>query len=928
MIADRAHNDDIQIVVVDKELEDLVTLPSEGQDFAVMFTKADAFRDSEDQPNSDYVNFLSALDETMEEYCKRIKIVIVDSDDTGEEVAEALKTKGFDPRVYKDAEKAASELPLEVQINLNGMSFSQRKAMAAEIRKPHYLESDIMKIINRIKQSKPIDVRTLFQHPRNLRKFRREQIIMEAYCRHSGNIKRVNDDLKHMIGDIEKAEADGIAGRNELQYYLNRGSGENLHNRLMSKAFGEGYRDFLLRRGKLRDYITDEGFMKLLIRRTIEYMRWPGEAFSDDMLTEGHLEALKESVEQQLGMDDSNREQLISALEDHLLNGSGAEPRRVYRSIVFEDLMSALGGREKSEELRKKVGGRFREVIQRYLKDDDFGPRDLSSLVREEHRIEFPGRNPVFRVEVGVLDIGSIAAVVKVFDYRIDGRGKELTPQAKQAKMEEFRKEIRAADYFSRWGMNKTVHFFFEEYDEFSAVMMRCWGENNLLEIVEELDNLTEDEAKRGPNGDESLIEGWRKQKDKIFLGLMKKMAEVHAYSPDISVGISDPTENYAESLQRDIFGSGKEDEARKDLFYLFEKFGTPEMKTEVQTLTSRLREVSHAFAEYLQKVPVLQDKTACKDTALPNWVGPGLRVRRNITSNNLDPIDYGTLRNLPAQMDVGNAFVIGNVVTLDEVLRYSRAYFKAHENEIRKYNKKIEGIADKIENEVRKQFRRKDLCRKGASQHIGKLSKQVIKKVKEAADSKKDYRKLTAEGTVNPEIIKVMEDAYRGYVEEFTSDPEEKGKKYMPESEMSNLKMFCENAVGFFRSIKTKECYLEGCESGSEEEEARFQDFWEGMLASMAYKTLRNARAQVGFVMEGLVESPAEYVGEIGNMVMNGAVETLDRLVDIYEKKKGSKAGEYNYTNAGFNKIYQMAGELRRFAEKCKELETHLRAA
>lgn len=945
----------------------------------VMFTGEDDFKEI------NLVRTVSVLDKKLVSTKAAARgafrdVVIIDKDNTGKNIVEALKNRGVAAKLCATEEEASnnySSIPFRVNLDRSGI-IAERKTGLNRAEKQFFLnqinnrgfkENEIFRILRHIREGKPIiDLRTWVNHIRGLRNYRNEQYIMRAYALYKGDIGLIRTNVPEALLD-GKGDADirEIAEKNALLYYLNKGTHEDLHGRLMSRAFGEGYSDLFFGTGKKiiispDEIVTDDEFANYMLQHVIDYMTNPDAGIDSEVLTKDELEALKSNIRQQIGIDEENEEAKISMLQNYLDDDNG-DSRQLYMRISFEKMIESIGGIKAARKKREILGKKIRDVVKSCIDDETFGPGGLTNLVKKEYRVKSPGRNPVFKVEVNVLDMGSIDAFVKIFDFRKGMDGSLLNKDEQRRKKEEFRKEMEAADYYSRWGINKAVHFFFEEYDEFGAIMMRYWGERNLHDIVGELNEMIRSEETKGEYANPELLKRWRSKKDTIFKSLMRKMAEVHALSPSKISKISEPTEDFKESIEDKVFGDedksiedmvfGDEKEGKLSILWQFGKYGSEELYDEVKSILKNIRRYSRDFASYLHKAPNMKTKVAGKDAALRNWFLPGFIFGAGKNPNDLQAIDYGSIRNLPPTMDVGNAFVMADILSLDDILKYSGVYYDAYEKEVNAHNRKMDKILANLPNEVKKQFVREDLCRKSARKYLKDLSEFVKTRVERAFNS--DKIGITQDGRIKSRLKKEIDSAFSLFIKEASGPNLYTQQSKIPplsDEDRSYLKMFKDNVVRFFRALQYKE---EDCWGGEPEQssEERFSRYWEGMLASMAYKTMRNLRAYTIFIKELdesllketgeplgrydctwdfmpsqinpalLSHKPQVMIAEAEEIIEAGMVSPLEEFLKIYESRLEPKSKQ-PYSKESYENIRSMTEELRNLARCFGKLKTY----
>lgn len=897
-------------------------------------------------------------------------VLLIDDSGDGlvEKIAEAFSEKGFHV-MTSSSEKSISYFAVNQKIDITSLSQSQKMTIAEEAARIETSSEDLEMVISSIEKGNDDDedFTQLFYHIRNLNKSWTEKTIMWMYCLYSGNMnsvirhaeKRIKDLRIYYFSSDENVKAEelpplnfvdmkkivkDIASRNQLQFYLNKGTSEDLHNALMAKAFNMT-KDFLQRKSpyKVKEYFLNEEFMDYVLKSLIGYHKGGESGFRDNVLTEDQLENLKASVISQLNLkNDEDLDRAILHLSRYF-EGENGESRRVYHSLEFDEIRKALGGDEGipgAEETRKKIADKIKRNVRRYLNDKDLGPKDWANLVTREYRIEHPGKNPVFRVDIDFLRIKGISSIVKIFDYR------GLSASSISQKREEFQREIRASDYFTRRGINKAEHFFFEEYENFSVIMMRCWGHNNVYDNIYEINSLIEHE-KRRENTDTSLIDRWVKRKERILTGLMKKIAEVHVFSPsDFDNSLIDEKERI--TLPKDEFSKSLEDvfakkSRRKDLLSTY--LGSPFIDSEQQDLAEEfesilgsLREKSSAFADYLENSRFLKEIVACKDSALRNWITFGFRSI--IKKDYLRPIDFGTIQARPIQTDFGNVFVIGDLIDEDKIEGYARTYFESYFKSIDVHNKYVRGVASNFEKAVRKQLNITSLCRKkarrflkGVKKDIPSLSEYVSGYVKDAMkqykkdhiEKKQRFQRIDENGRINQDIIFAMNEAFDRYISEETSDNPDK-KNYISEGEKLYLRNFMDNTVRYFQSLKIKDDYMYG------EKEKRKSEFFEGFVeslyASMAFKSLRNIRAFTKTMIEGINSvNPLDQLREIRRMTEKGVVRNLEKFLQIYKEKADAQESEkeYNYTLESYAQLLEMKDHLAGMGDCYRKLEQRL---
>ena len=866
---------------------------------------------------------------------KITSISVIDTTSIAIEVADALAEKGIDAKVFRSEEEADFHEPTRTKIGLGRLTPEQKKFMIDAARNPDYTPRDMLQVIKHLESGRPLNLKAVMEYASLLRDFGIEQYVMRQYCRHSGNMARVRATTDRAIvarfGDNEEMQNEEIqrlARRNALQYFLNAGSGEDLHNRFMSKAFGAGYREFLLGVGQ-REYLTDEAFLNYVIRSVLRYVQSPEDELSYGVLTRKELETARKSIEAQLGIAREEAHEKFRQLAAAFAGG-GIESRRLYRAVSLDRMVKALGGKNRAGKLKKRVSGRLKEVTLSYIMDENYGPKDLSSIIREERRVQSPSKNNVFRISARVMELGSVDAIVKVFDFRRDSEGKPLHDTARKRKRHEFENEVKAADYYSRWGINKGIHFFFEEYNEFGAVMMRYWGEHDLYETIDELSRLNAHEAQM-PDCNNALINRWSARKDVLWANLMKRIAEVHAFSPDVTLRgndrICDTAEGFEERMRKRIFRRRKKNETH--LLQPFEQLGgNRHLCNDFRKVLGNLRKSCAAFAEYLEKSPSLQMKVASKDLSLKNWFESGSRLEEALRAEDIRPIDYGSIREFPAQMDVGNAFITSHLICdPDALMHYSQFYLQAYESAAMRYNRRVRRMASGIVESARAQFRKEELCRKSARKYVPELAAAVANKLEDVVSSHKGCRQLK-DGRIHPDVIKAMKSASRGYI---ASLQKRKGKDAVDDVDIEYLKMFAGNAVRFFRNVKEKKEYLRGCKT-REERQKKVRDFWEGMLASMAYTTFRNLGVYVDRITESIggwiQDDPVELLGKMSEMIESGAVATLNSFLGIYKAKIGRKEGGYAYTQESCKEISRMAAEVEKAGMLYSSLRDYVRGA
>jgi hypothetical protein len=300
--------------------------------------------------------------------------------------------------------------------------------------------------------------------------------------------------------------------------------------------------------------------------------------------------------------------------------------------------------------------------------------------------------------------------------------------------------------------------------------------------------------------------------------------------------------------------------------------------------------------------------------------------------------------------MDVGNAFIMGEVATPEEIVKYSTVYFKAHDKKVRAYNKRLEEIISNLPEEARKQFLREDLCRKSARGYLKPLAEIVHEKVAEAVKAKAIKR--NKDGRINAKLKKSINDAFKVFVKEYSTNQGTLWPRtpQLSDQDKSYLEMFKDNVIRFFQGLQTKNEYLWGG-APDEQEDARFGMYWEGMLASMAYKAMRNVRAYSGFILgleeagrhaewgysdmltetssdinpAKLSENKIDMVNELEKMTSIGIVCNIEQLLAIYESKLAAGTVKHPYSVENYESIRQMNEELKNLAGCFGKLGAHM---
>ncbi len=896
-------------------------------------------------------------------------------------LTETLNKKGVKALICppsKDPKKVYPSIPFVIDLNKIRLSGYDKQVLIEEIEShpPHYRDSDLL--LQRIRSLKgPIDIESLISHVKKLDEFRQQKYFMMFYSLYEGNTVNI---LSRPIPGIEKyTEVDmgKIAEKNQLTFFFNKGTQKDICSNVLSDAFEEGYADFLLgklseskskwpRRAK-NDYIIDETFIKYVLKSMMRYVKNnPGadaQGF-DPILPSETLEGLCAELENQMEIPASEnpekpdkRQELARALENiniYLESHSSMskvdrekrkrilDGRKKYHQICFKELVGRIGPASRIYDTKNLVAQRIKSMVADFIFDGKSGPCDISNLVREEYRIMHPGRNPVFRVNIDMGWMTGLGAIVKVFDYR----GKSAAERAE--KLNEARREIKAADYFSRWlHLNNSFHFFTKHYEKFSVIMMRDGGKHTVYDVLSELSQTIEEEKAAG-RGESQPVKNMHAKRSQIMYALMRKMAQVHAYNPDdlmdsdLKKGFDGPMtsrqENFKDCLEKEIFSLDE-----SCLAAPFKKYGSlsADDANSLNSLLARLSKSSAALSEFLTISPSVQIKGACKDSAQRNWEITALSTKgNNVDVYSISPIDYGSIRSRPLQMDVGNAFVLSGVeYNNNDIESFAKAYFFRYNEKVERFNHDLENLVKtknmkcSFSNQLVSQIMHKGFRPSNVRPMLGEFAAYVSSYVQSNSNGQKEFASLS-EGRINPRLVKLIEDGAKQYIR-----IRKKDKANPLESEQaSSLEMVAENVVNFFSSLKLKKPYFSRDYTKSlnqkskkifeESKKRTFSLFYEGLMACMAYKSLRNVASFINALDRSGMD-PKEQARFFSEELKYGVAGSLEKFISLYDSKKtaGINEGGYEYTSDRQGLFEDLKQGILELAGKYQELYMKMEA-
>ncbi len=720
-----------------------------------------------------------------------------------------------------------------------------------------------------------------------------EQFIMRQLCIADGDARQAAGMLIRFIkiDGSEYTENDilEIASRNQLQVSLDQ-HGADVYGSLRKKA-DDALRRYIRYHMMPEDYITDEALLELMVQRAIGAS---GEAEGVNIFSQDLLEKIRQNIDGQMGIDGSSRDRVYAMITEYLLQDpderdTESEADFYFGRISLQSLVSEIG--PDAENVRKAVGERVKAVMESY--PGEFG----SGFITTTFRIPSPSQNQVYRMATSIVGGVSIHSAVKIYDKRTNTRGHELTEAERAEKDEEFRHEMMVANHFSRCGLNHGIHFFYERLPDVNVAMMRHWGRKNLTETAQEI------ERRQARETDPKYIGAYNSRRNLLMTKLVKRIAKVQAHIPlNLATEEKDMMQRFVgESLGLYTADSVPPEHKRKDLMYLFEGMAPVPLKKKYEAAAALVRDNIDALIDFMENAPGLKIATGFKDVSMNNWF---------VFRGNVEGTDWAALRKLPPQYDFGTVLVLGNIQPGEEQKKLAKRLFDHLNMELGSYNEWVDNQLENYKATLTNQLGAVELCQKAARPYLQELSKYVVGRTKHD-----DAR--TSAGRINRNALNEFDRITAGFFEELD-------EKSVGSQAVYQLREYVAGVKSYLTSLEHKKRYHEG-QTHQKERDAKFEQFWEGQLAVLPYRTFMLAKSFTGFYFDQASSDRHSYIKMMGQMIGNGAAMAIGTLNREYSRKMHEKTNPSFYNESRLKKLRNLEQGFSQITECFGDLERHL---
>lgn len=700
--------------------------------------------------------------------------------------------------------------------------------------------------------------------------------------------------------------AQKVRTKNALYYYMNRGWSMALdsYDKLMGTTFDRTFFAELFQAGgevRISFRVPDETYKKAVLQSAL-FEHHKG------LLSANEARRIRELLQDYIELEaPDQKEFLLGGLKSKSVTTLNKFMDDYFSTNIFLDDLILIIGASRAVEIRERLTESIKDILHAPGGEGSTGPPHRPGYgFTYSYDLPDPSRNRLFKIVHSFPGINvNLESVVKVFDKRRDsyaGQSDKAYKQDVEAKEAEFKKEIETMDYFARWKSVLSVPFFVEDTRDLDVITMSYMGSENLFDTMLRL-NLQAENFKS-----EEYRQKAQDKKKKLLQALMKSMARVHAFGS--TKNHEDKGENFLSRLEQEVIGNfGRGGEGGNGFSRFFEMLGNEDATNAfTEDVKPNLTAAFKYLTDYLE---TLGPGAFYKDDILRNHI-----YMHSGNQAQIVPIDFGAIRKLPLQFDLVNPFIIGRgIATLAEQRTHAREFLRHYDRQVNRYNEAIQRKLKRknLANVLAEEFSREELCRRIIREYLPQMQ-DFFQRDFEYTGPDLIENKVVNQDSIN-KLFKYLQDKLIDPLKKKISRSQL--RKEDKEDRKEAMKQYVDNVKRFLGSFEYKKPYISGNKS---RQRGQFAEFWEGYLASAAYKGLIAAKSFVGYVDRNMgYENLDLIISMLDNSViaLNGD-GTAKGFIEMYGQKVSS--GSPRYTAEGLEGLKNLARyvqEMRDLAQK-----------
>lgn len=454
---------------------------------------------------------------------------------------------------------------------------------------------------------------------------------------------------------------------------------------------------------------------------------------------------------------------------------------------------------------------RYREFIREYYARLFRNNEDIVSTPAFA-RSEVPTKDTDVFVGNTKLGNGStLVDIIKIWDKF------GMSESQKNGIDQRYLEELRNSNYYRRFGMNLTARQLTGRHDDFNFLVLSHVGGTDALEA-----NRSYEKKINSRINSESKSEAIA-EKDKFRKELCRHVAAMQAFSSPHYAKQSG--EDFRERLEHNVV------QAYNEFFMKNSSLirDSDSLSPEIELIGSRFMDSSDLMVQELEQLP----NSMYTDRFFRN-----IRVEG---SDIVSSIDYGSIKELPAQFDLAFLFIQSNDMPYDEKRKLLRSYFENYPEYVAVYNWLVDSKLSDIESTIIDELKTNGFCPEEIHGSVDNL----------AGDLRKNR---TLEGATLDSIDGCKQDVYA-----LIRDTEDAEK----------VKDYVDEVFDFLSSLEKKDVVPAFKDSNNGKkvfDEEAFEEFCKGMELSEAYRALIVGSAYVSYMRKAPSEENLDFFIQLLN--------------------------------------------------------------